>query len=240
MNFGALSPYVVLLVLFTFLFIFRKRLKLFVFRKIFGKFSPQFVKYYRTVADNNPYPRATKSEIIEHIGILRNLTEITQCQTTLSISFAKYSKGKKEIDILKDIGEPDYFTLRELGRYAIQIFGYDVSVFDKNAIALYFVYRKTLFMGEYIISREGQSVALEEVFGPLLAKYCPEYTYRSEDRLLLRDAAGTQILIMDDGFAVRLKYFNFQDNDILDKLFAEQEKIRNNFQSNLFRESVEV
>ena len=233
-------PYVFAFVVLAVFIIFRRSLKLFFFKTVFGKFSPQYVNQYRKEIDSNPHPRATKSELIEHIGLLRELHGIPECQTQVPISFGKFSSGKKEINIIKDVGEPDYFTLRELGNYVVQIFGYDVSIFDKSAMALYFVYKNTLFLGEYIIGREGQKVDAENIFVPLLKKYCPDYVYKSEDRLLLKDGDGTQILIMDDGFAVHLKYFNFRNNDVLEMLFAEQEKIRGNFQSQLFQKNVEL
>jgi hypothetical protein len=232
--------FVVILLVVVILIIKGKDIRLFICEKRYGKYSSPFVKMFKRIYHANPYPHAAKSEIVEYISALREIKDVKQCNTHLTIAFGDYQSEINKINVVKDNGEPHSFSIREIGAYTIKIYGYNVSIFGMNALALYFVYKNQLFLGEYIIKRENQKVDYNYITQKMQKKYCSDSIVVQDDRFLIWDANASQILLLDDGFSVRLKYFNFENNNILNLLFAEQDKIRNAFQQHSNEYSVDL
>lgn len=222
----------IIIAISTFIYIYRKTIPLLFVKFVYGFYSKRFVQTYKRIYNNNPFPHAAKSELIEYIGILQNEKDIPKCSTKKEINYFGHNIGERIKKLEKSEGEPDYFSIREIGKLTVRIYAYDISIYELNAVAMYFILDDIFFFGEIIVRRERQDFNVKKIITPLSVDYC----INSEDQKELKicDPKDNKLLILDDGFSVRLKYFNLENNDALSKLFAEQELINNRFTSQKF------
>ena len=209
--------------------VYRKRLALFFTQLIYGPYSRQFIRRYKKTFENNPFPHAAKSELWEYIQPVKKIVnaESPCCQTNEEISLFNYTPGTIIKKMEKAEGEPDYFSIREIGRFTVKIYGYDIDISGLEAIANYFIYNNIFFFGEIIIRRENQRFEKQEVIKKFNEKYGVDC--KPDEDALICDSGQNRIYITDDGFSLRIKYFSKKPDGILIKLYEEQEKINEQF-----------
>jgi len=207
----------------------RKIIIMSLIRMRYGQYSNQFVDKYKSYYKMNPFPHAAKSEMTEYLDFFNKAQDVTKIQTNIRILFDSLQVGIKVRNIVETVGNPDYFSIRKIGKHSVKIYGYDVIIFDLKAVALYFLLDDMFFLGEFTIRRDKQSFDFETI-----SKYMKEKYSENSDVLLnksfrIDDQENRSIFIHDDGFAVRLKYFKALENSTLTNLLEEHMKIKSSF-----------
>lgn len=219
----------ILLIIILF-YLRRKALILMLTARRYGYYSKQYVRKYKSFFKMNPYPHAAKSELTEYLDFYSKIKVDKKLSNQL-VLFDSQKPGTRINEMVKEVGYPDYFSIREIGNYVVDIYGYDVILFDLKAIALYFIIDKQFFLGEFTIRRDHQKVDFELLKSNLMEKYCHSADSKGDQDLLIGDREGCYIYAHDDGFAIRLKYFSRHEEGMLGVLLKEHEKIKSSFSS---------
>lgn len=231
LNVSLLIMGVALIILFIVILNYKLLLKLWVYKAYYGKFSYKYVDVFTKHHYYNPYRQAQTSEIDVFINSLTN-TSKEELQTDNDIVFQDVKLGKSYPDFHKKKGDPDYFSIQEFRDVKICIWGYGFKMYDYYAIVLFCFIDKIFVLGQYNFKKESQNVDFADISNKLINKYLndEEKIYQNQKEIKIKDTKGSKVHLYDDGFSIRVSYFNPDIPIIKEKLIngAQQQTIENN------------
>ncbi|MBN2236810.1 MAG: hypothetical protein JW729_04575 [Bacteroidales bacterium] len=221
-------------ILFSFLLgllFFRKRLNLVRVKFVYGKYSFEYQKLFKSYSNGNPHPYCFKDELLQHI---QNLRKSSQMQVQ---GIGKEWIGKLPIpenltpkELLENQGEPICFNALKDKYYDLILFGYPIDLFQSKGKLVYYFFKKQLFAMDLIFEDFSEAQAknllteLNRQFGmPLNDHKTKLFVLPNKD----------QLLYTNTGFRISLKLFQLENN-----CFAEVMNVFDN-QQNELRDQIE-
>jgi len=204
----------VLAVLFLVAIIQYKLLILLFVRMVKGRYSFAYVAVFKYFFKKSPGSVAIKDDVINHVHFFF-VDGCARLQTKKRISFSDVEFFSSKKQLRKKLGKPHYFTAFLMGEKIGEVYGYSDTLFGEDVRCLYFFVDNTLFLGEYSFG-ENSELDASYVASGLQEKYTGKQTNIEGDCFLIEDHENRKLYFGDDGFSIRIIYFN-AGNDALNE-----------------------
>ncbi|MBL7105587.1 MAG: hypothetical protein ISS18_14770 [Bacteroidales bacterium] len=226
LNVSLLIMGVALIILFIVILNYKLLLKLWVYKAYYGKFSYKYVDVFTKHHYYNPYRQAQTFEIDLFLNSLTNKSK-EELITDNDIVFQGFELGKSYPDFRKQKGDPDYFTIQEFKDVQICIWGYGFKMYDYYAIVLFCFIDKIFVLGQYNFKKESQNVDFTDISNKLINKYFndEEKICQNQKEIKIKDTKGSKVHLYDDGFSIRVSYFNPDIPIIKEKLINSEQQV---------------
>jgi hypothetical protein len=184
-----------------------------IIKLIFGKYSAKYYKLHKKLKGKYPYPISVKDNFIYYFrDILSPNTVIINSDE--AIDFEDIAFLDSESTIKKKYGKPRYFSAIDL-KHKAKVLGYSNYKNDLKNRNLFFLYDNLFIMNmkSYKDLNGEQKTVIKDQFCNHFRIQIPE-----ESSFLVRDRNDNIAQYLDNGYAIRLKYFNSSNNDIYNAL----------------------
>ena len=191
-------------------------------RMVYGRFSYEFLAFFKDNNLRNPHNNCIKDEISMHFFTYykaqRNAlffntgTKIEFGDIPFLITYKKLVKLK---------GEPECINVSRFGDTRIKLVGYNEILQNLKMKTLYYFLGDSFLMGEYHFM-DINKVKINDIVSPLTHKYLKGEIIES-DNFYITDPQGDKINYENNGFSITVRYYFRGDeasNQILDKVFA--------------------
>lgn len=184
---------------------YHKQLAIIIVRGLYGKYSVQFSKYYKSITGNNPFPFPVKDELIQHFLMINE--KLKTYPVSGEIKFREFAFGTSLKTIRKNKGHFDYFKADKIGPCEIKNAGYDESLFGKQVREIYFLKDDKLTLGEYVFGAT-ESEEKIKILDALKKRYSVTLSIESLNKgVFLEDKNNSKIFLRDDGFNFVMRYY---------------------------------
>jgi hypothetical protein len=219
----------VLVILFSGNWLFRL-IRLRYISLIYGKFSHEFLNFFK---DNNllsPYNSCIKDEITSHFLVFyRRIKNSQEFQTITPIDYGEipFMAGCKYL--FKRKGNPDCINVTTFNGVKFMVVGYNETLQGVKMKSLYFFLKDHFILGELFFS-DLLRVKPENLLETFSSKYLNEIPVK-EEVFYITDTKGNQLNYEHNGFSISVKYiFKGDDkvNTILSDLFSAGDNLAEN------------
>jgi hypothetical protein len=218
----------ILLFLFLLGFIFYREqltghLKLYFIIFKHGRYSYEFIHFFKEKDLLNPHNTCLKDELILHfMAFIREIPSVPKMLTEKKIEFPNVSETVTEKKLRKIRGKPDCYSVFRISDSDIQVVGYyDVLKKDKVKI-LYFFINGSFVMGEYLFP-DVSRIAIKDLIHTISANYLQGYPIDGEC-FYIKDQGGNLLNFNNELFYISVKYLSDPENTnipLLQSLFLQ-------------------
>ncbi|MCD4736531.1 MAG: hypothetical protein K8R53_10840 [Bacteroidales bacterium] len=192
------------LLIVVLLFLYRKRLSLLITKWMYGKYSNQYIKRFKSLTRTNPYPYCLRADLYQHICLFgKRKSNSKSFKVDSGIIFDKTEFGATLENILKREGEPSCFNIDNINGHQVKIAGFPRQIAGHNLIARYYFVDNHLFKGDYF-AKDIQTINKEELSKTVRAWYGlnsdPDITE------FYIEGSDNSIYFGDDGFSLLIKF----------------------------------
>ena len=210
----------------VFLFL-RKRtfplINLLFIRAIHGKYSFQYLEFFKKNDLRNPLNNCIKDEITLHFSyFFKILPDARFYKTDREITFEEFPFRSSYRLLIKMNGKPQCINIARFKSHKVKVVGYVDEYMKRKMKRLFYFIDDIFIMGEYIFS-ETHRVDPTGVRDALTEKYLGQRSVEDES-FYLEGPQGNAINYHDNGFYATIKYICRSDeriNSIIEAVFPE-------------------
>ncbi|MBE0647697.1 MAG: hypothetical protein IH596_07935 [Bacteroidales bacterium] len=196
-------------------------LNLMIIRIFKGKYSFEYLEFFKKNDLRNPLNNCIKDEITLHISVFfKRLNGATNFTTEIPIEFKDVPFMTPYKKLVKDFGVPDCINIARFGQQRVKVVGYNETFQQKKMKSLFYFLEEEFFMGEFIFSETRRMDPTQVVEG-ISEKYLSGIPLES-DTFYIEGPLGNALNYHDNGFYASVKYLYQGDsriNEILSKVF---------------------
>jgi len=205
-----------------------------------GKFSFEFIEFFKEKNLRNPLNNCIRDEITLHFLIFfKKIRNAGEFSTGRRIEFTSFPFISAYRALLKQRGKPDCINITRFQKSRVLVVGYQEIIADIKAKALYFFIDDKFALGEYFvadITRLNPQHLLHTVAGKYLDGVVPEM-----DSFYITDPEGNQLNYENNGFSLSVRYIsrtNEQINSLLENLFVQNKQGNPQLRKTLIQEEL--
>jgi hypothetical protein len=191
-------------------------------RLVYGRYSYEFLDFFKANNLRNPLNNCIKDEISMHFYVFyKQKRDALSFTTGTKIEFGDipFLTNDKHLSNIK--GEPDCINVARFHETRVKLIGYNETLQNVRMKTLYYFIGKQFVMGEYYF-HDLSRVRVEDILLPLTIKYLGGKEARSEN-FYISDPFGQRINYENNGFSITVRYIFRGDekiNRILDSVFG--------------------
>lgn len=207
-----LVPVIAVVLLILLFFIFRIRLMLIFTRKVYGKYSSEFIIRFKSLTKTNPYPYCLKAELFQHLCLFRDRKpeygsyyyqgQIKPAGVELGIPFRIFLNSSKEFDC---------FNIVELDKNEVLIAGKQSVFYGVEALVRFYFLKGRLFKVDYLY-RNITRTTMKKILGEFKNSMSVEND-ETHDTFYI-ECDNCSIYAGDDGFSLMIKFLERNNPDI--------------------------
>ena len=190
---------------------------------VHGRFSYDFIEFFKNNNLRNPHSNCIKDEISMHFfTFYKPKKESLFFKTDLKIEFGDtpFFATYKEIHKMK--GEPGCINISRFNESRVKLVGFSESLQQLKMKSFFYFIDDHFIMGEYSFSDINKARA-EDVINSVALKYLKGEKQLQVDYFYITDPAGNKLNYENNGFSVTVRYLYKGDqktNQTLDSLFG--------------------
>ncbi|TSA27832.1 MAG: hypothetical protein D4R67_05290 [Bacteroidetes bacterium] len=226
---GFLTLVVALIAIFIialFLIFLRKRtfpiLNLILIRIFKGKYSFEYLEFFKKNDLRNPLNNCIRDEITLHFSVFyKRLKNAQEFSTTIPIEFKDIPFLTTYRKLVNDFGTPHCINIARFDKMRVKVVGYHETFHQKKMKSLFYFIENEFVMGEFVFS-EARRMDPTQVLEALSKKYLNGQELTG-DVFYITGPLGNILNFHDNGFFASVKYLYRGDdriNKILDNVFA--------------------
>jgi hypothetical protein len=233
-----------LFVLVLLLVLMRNRLfplmKLIYIQSVYGRYSYEFLEFFKENDLRNPHNNCIKDEISMHFfAFYKPKKDAVYLETDTKIEFGDTPFMTSYQTIRKEKGEPDCINVSKFNDTRVKLIGYNETLQNMKMKSLFYFIGDNFIMGEYNF-HDLNKVKVSNIVAPLSIKYLKGGTLES-DNFFIKDPQGDRINFENNGFSITIRYLYRGDekiNQILDSVFTNLGGSNSNFINTLKHEEL--
>ena len=197
-------------------------IKLGYIRLVHGRYSFEFLEFFKKNNLRNPHSNCIKDEISMHFfTFYKPKRDALFFQTGTKIEFGDIPFLTSYKKLIKEKGEPVCINISRFNATKVKLVGFNESLQHIKMKSMFYFMEDRFVMGEYHFS-DLNKIKTEDILVPLTAKYLRGEPIRA-DNFYITDQQGDKINYENNGFMIIVHYFFRGDetiNQILDSIFA--------------------
>jgi len=213
-------------------------INLFFIRLFKGKYSFEYLEFFKKNDLRNPLNNCIKDEITLHISVFfRRLKGASTYTTDIPVEFQDLPFLSSYRNLVKKSGKPDCINIARFDHHRVKVVGYQDTFRQKKMKSLFYFLDDKLFMGEYVFS-ETRRMDPAQVIEGIALKYLDGKQLK-EDSFYIEGPKGNCLNYHDNGFYASVKYLYQGDqhiNNILQQVFVTESESRQAFRKAMIQE----
>jgi len=196
-------------------------LKLGYIRILYGRYSYEFLEFFKENDLRNPHSNCIKDEISMHFFTFykpKKSALFFQTETKIEFGDIPFLTSYQKLTRIK--GEPQCINVSRFNTTRVKLVGYNEELQRLKMKSFYYFMEEQFVMGEYHFT-DVTKVKVADVLEPLAVKYLKGESIL-EDNFYITDPFGDKINFENNGFSITVRYFFRGDNsinNILDSVF---------------------
>ncbi|MCX6282562.1 MAG: hypothetical protein NTU51_11435 [Bacteroidetes bacterium] len=197
-------------------------LKLLYVRMVYGRFSYEFLEFFKENDLRNPHNNCIKDEISMHFFTFykpKRGALFFQTETKIEFGDIPFLTDYKKLTKIK--GEPECINVSRFNNTRVKLVGYNEVLQNMKMKSFYYFLEEKFVMGEYHFM-DITKVKSADILGPLTVKYLKGENVQA-DNFFITDPLGDKINYENNGFSITIRYLFRSDsscNQILDSVFG--------------------
>ncbi len=217
---------VVILLIAVFIFFSYPKIKLFLIKTLYSKYSYRYLSTFKSFSNKSPFSYCIKDEVIYHILPFLEIEKNAEVYPSKHpISFGNIAFGTSYKKVIKEKKKPICFNAFRIMNYDFKIIGYKDVVLDMSTRILYYFVDNVFFMGEYVF-KSPDDKKLEKILNAISEKYLAKPVKKS-NRFYIEVNPVSKLFFRDNGFNILIAYANFEDEQVKTKLTEAHNYLRN-------------
>jgi hypothetical protein len=194
-------------------------IKLGFIRAIHGRFSFEFIEFFKENNLRNPHNNCIKDEISMHFFVFykpkRNAL-FFQTETTIEFGEIPFLTSYKKLTQIK--GEPDCINIARFNHSRVKLIGFNETLQDMRMKSLFYLIEDQFVMGEYFFS-DLNRIKTDDILAPLTRKYLKNEGIQT-DNFYITDPFGNKINFENNGFSITIRYITHGDEKLTQLLVS--------------------
>jgi len=198
---------------------------------VYGKFSFEFLEFFKENNLRNPHNNCIRDEITLHFSVFFKLLKNAvsyQTETLLEYGNSPFLSNYKSL--VKRKGNPECINVARFGESKVKVVGYNEMLSGFKMKSLYYFVDEKLTLGEYIFA-ELQQIDPSQIIRSISSKYLNNIQLDA-DCFYITDPLGNKLNYEHNGFSINIRYLflgNEQINEVLGYLFSNENPIIRGF-----------
>ncbi|NQV01382.1 MAG: hypothetical protein HQ542_01960 [Bacteroidia bacterium] len=193
------------------------------FIRIFrGKYSFEYLEFFKKNDLRNPLNNCIKDEITLHLSVFfKRIEGAANFKTTIPIEFKDVPFLTSYQNLVKEFGTPHCINIARFDNKRVKVVGYNEKFHQKKMKSLFYFIEDEFFMGEFVFS-ETHRMDPTQVKAGVSQKYLTGEAL-SSDTFYIECPQGNALNYHDNGFFASVKYLYQGDtriNEMLTKVFV--------------------
>ncbi len=190
---------------------------------VYGKFSFEFLEFFKANNLRNPHNSCIRDEITMHFLVF--FKHIKSAVFYSTKNFLEYGETPFLISyklLVKKMGNPECINITRFSESKVRVVGYNEIFNGINMKSLYYFIDEKFVMGEYLFS-DVHRADPDNIISMLSAKYLDKKEIIS-DCFYIIDPSGNKLNYENNGFSVNIRYLFLGDeriNGILESIFLD-------------------
>ncbi len=189
---------------------------------VYGRFSFEFLEFFKDNNLRNPHNNCIKDEISMHFYTFYKARRDALFFTTeTKIEFGDIPFLMNYKKLIKVKGEPECINVSKFGNHRVKLVGFNETLQNLKMKSMFYFLGEVFVMGEYHFM-DISKVRIADIISPLSGKYLKGQTIES-DNFYITDPQGDKINYENNGFSITVRYYFRGDaavNQILDQVFS--------------------
>ncbi|MFC2101360.1 hypothetical protein ACFLS7_00020 [Bacteroidota bacterium] len=215
-------------------------LNLMVIRIFKGKYSFEYLEFFKKNDLRNPLNNCIKDEITLHISVFfKKLKDSATYKTEIPVEFKDVPFMTAYKDVIKEFGTPHCINIARFGHERVKVVGYFETFQQKKMRSLFYFLEDEFFMGEFVFSETRRMDPTQVVEG-ISEKYLNGEKIES-DSFYIEGPIGNSLNYHDNGFYASVKYLYRGDshiNEILSNVFLQASENGRAFKQAMIQEEL--
>ncbi|MCX6285828.1 MAG: hypothetical protein NTY96_01765 [Bacteroidetes bacterium] len=197
-------------------------LKLGYIRILYGRFSYEFLEFFKENNLRNPHNNCIKDEISMHFFTFykpKKSALFFQTETKIEFGDIPFLTFYKKLTKIK--GEPECINVSRFNTTRVKLVGYNEELQNMKMKSFFYFMEEQFVMGEYHFI-DINKIKTADILAPLAVKYLKGESVQT-DNFYITDPLGDKINYENNGFSITVRYFFRGDNNInqiLDSVFG--------------------
>ena len=227
---------VLLISLFLYL-MFRKFIILISIELLKGKYSYKYISTFKKLFMRSPFQYGFDDEFIQKVlSLVKEKGKCPVFKTNMKINFGECEYGSKMKKLLKQYGDPDYFSAFRVEdpAFEVKVCVYNSFVEGIKATTRYYYINDAFLMGEYVF---------KNVRSPIKQHISAKYFNDGEivpDKFLIINSRKNFIQYNNTAFTIDIQYIDIGNSHLLKKISGYQQKRSSIFSINEDMESLNI
>jgi len=196
-------------------------LRLWYISLVYGRYSFEFLEFFKDNNLQNPHNNCVKDEITMHFLVFfRRTKNSAEYLTQSKIEFGDIPFMSTYNHLRKIKGNPDCINITKFSDVRVKLVGYNETLQGMRMKSLHYFIGDTFIMGEYLFA-DLIRVKPKEIIQSISTKYLNSISPQ-EDVFYITDSAGNMLNYENNGFSVTIRYLHKGDaqaNGILSSAF---------------------
>jgi len=196
-------------------------LNLLIIKIIRGKYSYEYLEFFKKNDLRNPLTNCIKDEITLHVSVFfQRLKGAVDYTTETPIEFKDIPFLTSYKDLVKKFGTPNCINIARFEKTRVKVVGYHETFHQKKMKSLFYFIGEEFFMGEFVFS-ETRRMDPAQVKEGISEKYL-NGKHMEADTIYIEGPLGNILNYHDNGFFASVKYLyrgNPRINEILNNVF---------------------
>ncbi len=215
-------------------------LNLLIIRAFRGKYSFEYLEFFKKHDLRNPLNNCIKDEITLHISVFfKRLKGASNFTTTIPIEFQDVPFLTSYKTLVKEFGTPHCINIARFDHKRVKVVGYNETFHQKKMKSLFYFIEDEFFMGEFVFS-ETRRMDPTQVKEGIAEKYL-DGKLQDLDTFYIEGPLGNVLNYHDNGFFASVKYLYQGDpgiNEILNNVFILSSKNPQAFKQTMIQEEL--
>lgn len=196
-------------------------LKLWYIILIYGKFSFEFLEFFKANNLRNPHNSCIKDEITMHFLLFfKKINNAEYFTTNNYLEYGKIPFLMPYKSLVKQMGNPECINIARFNGIKVRVVGYNELLGGMKMKSLYYFINEVFVMGEYFFS-EMNLINPKQIVEILSSKYL-DHQEIAADCFYIIDPSGNKLNYENNGFSINIRYLYLCDDDtnsILESIF---------------------
>ncbi len=182
---------------------------------VYGKFSFEFIEFFKEHNLRNPHNNCIRDEITMHfVPFFKKMKNAEHFITKTKLEFGEVKYLSSYKNLVRQKGNPECINTARMGDSRVKVVGFNELLGGIKMKSLYYFIDERFVMGEYLFT-EMQSIKPTQIVGTLSSKYLDHQTLNT-DLFYITDPMGNELFYENNGFSINLKYLFVGDKEIND------------------------
>ncbi|MEI6889175.1 MAG: hypothetical protein WCL03_07835 [Bacteroidota bacterium] len=188
----------------------------------YGRYSYEFLEFFKDNNLRNPHNNCIKDEISMHfISFYKPMKNSRFFQTETKIEFGDIPFLMSYKALIKIKGEPECINVTRFGDSRVKVVGFNETLQNMKIKSMFYFLEDLFVMGEYQFT-DLIKTKTADLLAPISVKYMKGETVEA-DNFYITDPEGDKINYEDNGFSIAVRYYFRGDqtiNQTLDSIFG--------------------